>query len=73
MAKPFYKNLKTGNYGILAGDHDFITPVYAHKSLTLRLLVGSGGIVALSDETEQVNANDLIEVIENEVERALLA
>jgi hypothetical protein len=72
MAKPFYKNSKTGNYGILEGDHLFITPGYVDSYLTLRLLVGVRGIVEQSYETERVNANDLIEVTPNEVERALL-
>ncbi|MTJ52657.1 hypothetical protein FJR38_08285 [Anabaena sp. UHCC 0253] len=72
MAKPFYKNLKTGNYGILEGDNLFITPGSVDSYLTLRLLVGVGGIVERSHRTEQVNAKDLIEVTPNEVERALL-
>ena len=72
MAKPFYKNLKTGNYGILEGDNLVTTRGYVDRHLTLKLLVGVGGIVELSHRTERVNENDLIEVTENEVERALL-
>ncbi len=77
MAKKYYKNKVTGNYGILEG---FSSSAFATRAnqysvnnyLTLKILIGIGGMVELSSRTEQVHSNDLIEVPENEVLRALL-
>ncbi|MCW5319314.1 hypothetical protein GTQ43_38785 [Nostoc sp. KVJ3] len=77
MAKKYYKNKATGNYGVLEGSGLSAFATRANQSsvndyLNLRILIGIGGMIELSSRTEQVHSNDLIEVTEDEVVRTLL-
>jgi hypothetical protein len=64
--KPYYKNIKTGNYGLLEGDQH-------NAYLSLRLFKAVGGMVEQSSVEERVLAVDLVEVSPKEVEKALLS
>ena len=68
MSKPFYKNKLTGNYGVLERQ------VWSNQSsyLLLRLVSAVGGMIELSYEYEDVTTEDLVQVLEEEVLKALL-
>ncbi len=68
MSKPFYKNKLTGNYGVLERQ------VFSNHSsyLQLRLVNAVGGMIELSHQHENVTTENLVEVLPEEVQKALL-
>jgi len=72
--KPYYKNIRTGNYGVLEGGQFTITGGQGQPDayLSRRLLEAAGGMVELSSAEERVLARDLVEVSPEEVQKALL-
>lgn len=73
MSKRFYKNKRTGNYGVLERQvFSTTTGIGSNAAYRLRLLIAIGGMVELSSMEESVTGEDLVEVSQNEVQRALL-
>jgi hypothetical protein len=73
MSKRFYKNKRTGSYGVLEGQvFSATTGIGSYAAYRLRLLIAVGGMVELSCMEESVTGEDLVEVSQNEVQRALL-
>ncbi len=72
MSKPFYKNTKTGNYGVLEGSDMFGSQKLHNKYLILKTVVARDGMIELGVTTEQVLPKDLIEVSPEEVQQSLL-
>jgi hypothetical protein len=70
--KPYYKNIRTGNYGSLEGSTISITGGQPNAYLSLRLCKAVNGIVELSSVEERVLDSDLVEVSQEEVQKALL-
>jgi hypothetical protein len=68
MSKLYYKNKRTDNYGVLERQ------VWSNQSsyLLLRLVSAVGGMIELSYEYEDVTTEDLVQVLEEEVLKALL-
>ncbi|MEH1858926.1 MAG: hypothetical protein V7L21_13170 [Nostoc sp.] len=70
--KPYYKNIKTGNYGVLEGGTVSMTKGQHNAYLSFRLFEAVGGMVEQSSAEERVLAIDLVEVSPEEVQKALL-
>ncbi|MBN3925307.1 MAG: hypothetical protein HWQ37_19705 [Nostoc sp. NMS4] len=70
--KPYYKNIKTGNYGHLEVDTVSITESQPNAYLSLKLFEAVGGMVEQSSAKERVLGVDLVEVSPEEVQKALL-
>jgi len=70
MSKPFYKNTKTGNYGVLEGFDIHVFSKNSNKHLILKTLVARDKMLEYG-ETEQVLAQDLIEVSREKVEEGI--
>jgi hypothetical protein len=70
MSKSYYRNNRTGNYGVLEGGQK----VFPNQSsyLKLRLLNAVEGMIDLSHQYENVTAENLVEVSREEVQRVLL-
>lgn len=69
--KPYYKNIKTGNYGLI--ERFTLTSIEGQHNeyLSLRLFEAAGGMVELSSVEERVLSQDLVEVSPEDVEKAL--
>lgn len=67
MSKPYYKNKRTNNYGVLEG----LVSSNQSSSLQLRLVSAVGGMIELSDQLENVTTENLVQVSPEEVLKAL--
>lgn len=71
--KPYYKNVNTGNYGVIEGISFSTTPrVPSNGYLSLKLFQAVNGMVELGLAEEQVLPENLVEVSREEVQRAIL-
>ncbi len=71
-SKPYYKNVRTGNYGILEERTFSVTPGQSNEYLSLKLVEVVGGMIELSSTEEKVLLSDLSEVSPEDVQKALL-
>ncbi|MBX9256582.1 hypothetical protein H1Q63_22100 [Desmonostoc muscorum CCALA 125] len=71
-AKPYYKNIKTGNYGCLEAYTVDTRGGQSNAYRSVRLLIAVDGGVELSSVEERVLDEDLVEVSPQEVQEALL-
>lgn len=68
MRKPFYKNKRTGIYGVL----EVLVLSNQSSNLQLRLVSAVGGMIELSHQYEDVTTENLVQVSPEEVLKALL-
>lgn len=70
--KPYYKNIKTNNYGILEEERISVSSYHTSRYLSLRVFRSVNGMIETSSEIEKVLEPDLVEVSPQEVEQALI-